>query len=72
MFVMKRLERVAEKVILGESKSERLEILREQLRVTVLPPEFQLPLNPHSKIKGLDIFKCKVMESKKKPLWLSL
>lgn len=72
MFVMKRLERVAEEVVKGESKSERLEILREQLRVTVLPPEFQLPLNPLIKVKGIDISKCRVMESKKKPLWLTL
>jgi hypothetical protein len=50
MFVMKRLERVAEQVVLGESKSKRLEILREQLRLTVLPAEFQLPLNPHIKV----------------------
>lgn len=32
---------------LGESKSQRLEILHEQLRAVVLPTEFQLPLNPH-------------------------
>ena len=50
MFVMKRLEKVAELVTQGKSKHERLEILREQLRQTVLPPEFQLPLNPHIKV----------------------
>ena len=50
MFVMKRLEKVAELVVKGESKAERLEILHEQLRKTVLPPEFQLPLNPHIKV----------------------
>ncbi len=31
MFVMKRLEKVAEKVVQGESKAQRLEILRQQL-----------------------------------------
>lgn len=72
MFVMKRLERVAELVKEGETKSSRLEILKEQLRLTVLPPEFQLPLNPHIKVCGIDINKCRVMESKKKPLWLTL
>lgn len=50
MFVMKRLENVAENVKLGESKAERLSILREHLRKTVLPNEFQLPLNPHIKV----------------------
>ena len=72
MFVMKRLERVAEEVIKGESKSRRLEILKEQLKITVLPQEFQLPLNPHMKVCGIEINKCRVMESKKKPLWLTL
>jgi hypothetical protein len=72
MFVMKRLERVAEKVLEGESKTERLAILREQLEVIVLPPEFQLPLNPHIKVRGIDIGRCRVMESKKKPLWLTM
>ena len=51
MFVMKRLENVAENVKLGESKAERLAILREHLRKTVLPHEFQLPLNPHIKVR---------------------
>jgi hypothetical protein len=53
MFVMKRLENVAENVKLGESKAERLTILREHLRKTVLPNEFQLPLNPHIKVCGI-------------------
>ena len=70
MFVMKRLENVAETVKTGESKAERLSILKEQLRATVLPKEFQLPLNPHLKVKGIEVEDCKVMESKKKPLWL--
>lgn len=52
MFVMKRLENVAENVKLGESKAERLLILREHLRKTVLPNEFQLPLNPHIKVSS--------------------
>jgi hypothetical protein len=52
MFVMKRLENVAENVKLGESKAERLAVLREHLRKTVLPHEFQLPLNPHIKVSN--------------------
>lgn len=72
MFVMKRLEAVAERVQAGESKSARLEILHSELRRVVLPPEFQLPLNPQIKVKGINVDRCRVMESKKKPLWLEL
>eukprot|EP00605_Chrysophyceae_sp_TOSAG23-4_P000003 GSChrysophyteH1.ASY1.ANO1.3.1 assembled CDS len=72
VFVMKRLESIAESVANGPSKSERLNILRELLQDVVLPTEFQLPLNPHLKVKGIDVDKCRVMESKKKPLWLTL
>lgn len=71
MFVMKRLEKVAELVCTGESKSERLEILRNELRTLVLPSEFQLPLNPNLLVRGIDVERCRVMESKKKPLWLT-
>lgn len=73
MFVMRRLESVAEKVVSeGKNAKKRLEILHEQLRTIVLPPEFQLPLNPHIKIVSIVVEKCRVMESKKKPLWLTL
>ena len=72
VFVMKRLESIAEEVANGPSKTERLRILRELLSEVVLPTEFQLPLNPHLKVKGIDVERCRVMESKKKPLWLTL
>jgi len=72
VFVMKRLESVAEKVAAGATKSDRLKILHLLLKETILPTEFQLPLNPHLKVKGIDIDRCRVMESKKKPLWLTL
>ena len=72
MFVMKRLEHVAALVVEGESKAARLQILREKLSAVVFPPEYQLPLNPHIKVRGIDIARCRVMESKKKPLWLTL
>jgi len=71
VFVMKRLEAVAELVCQGESKSARKQILHEQLSQINLPESFQLPLNPHLKVKGIDVANCRVMESKKKPLWLS-
>lgn len=72
VFVMNRLTNVAELVCQGNSKSERLEILRGQLKETVLPSEFQLPLNPLLKVAGIDPDRCRVMESKKKPLWLTM
>jgi hypothetical protein len=72
MYVMKRLEAIALKVVEGHSKVERLEILRRELREAVLPNEFQLPLDPHLKAGGFEVDGCRVMESKKKPLWLSL
>ncbi len=37
----------------------------------MLPSEFQLPLNPRFKVKGIVVDSCRVMESKKKPLWLN-
>lgn len=72
VFVMNRLTNVAELVCQGNSKSERLDILRGQLKETVLPSEFQLPLNPLLKVAGIDVERCRVMESKKKPLWLTM
>lgn len=50
MFVMKRLETVAEKVKEGETKADRLVILRQLLTDINLPNQFQLPLNPHIKV----------------------
>jgi CRP-like cAMP-binding protein len=72
VFVMKRLESVAELVAAGPSKQERLTILRDQLDAVALPSEFQLPLNPHLIISKIDVARCRVMESKKKPLWLTM
>lgn len=47
MFVMRRLEHVAEEVAKGESKDARKSILRSRLSEIVLPATFKLPLNPH-------------------------
>ena len=57
----------------GESREDRLQILRSQLRIVAgtLPSEFQLPLNPEITVTGIVVDKCRVMESKKKPLWLT-
>lgn len=72
MYVMKRLEAIAHRVVEGKSKADRLALLHTQLREAVLPAEFQLPLDPHMKAVGFDVEGCRVMESKKKPLWLSM
>ena len=72
MFVMKKLEQVAQAVILGDSKESRKEILRARLSEIILPDTFKLPLNPHLQVCGIDVSRCRVMESKKKPLWLTL
>jgi phosphatidylinositol-4,5-bisphosphate 3-kinase len=37
----------------------------------VFPEKFQLPLNPEVYFKGLRVESCRVMSSKKMPLWLS-
>lgn len=44
--------------------------LREFLQRSNLPPEFVLPFDPRVKVRNVILEKCKVMASKKKPLWL--
>ncbi|ESL08953.1 phosphatidylinositol 3-kinase 2 [Trypanosoma rangeli SC58] len=51
-------------------KKDRIDCLREHLKGLRLPHRFTLPLNPAMECCGLDIGKCKVMDSKKFPLWL--
>jgi Phosphoinositide 3-kinase family, accessory domain (PIK domain)/Phosphatidylinositol 3- and 4-kinase/Phosphoinositide 3-kinase C2 len=70
MFVMAKLEDIARKVKAAEGKSERLALLRAELPRIVFPERFQLPLSPHMVSKGLIVDKCRVMSSKKLPLWL--
>ena len=46
---------------------------RERLAVTnqMLPSDSQLCLDPRLRVSTLNVPKCKVMNSKKKPLWLA-
>uniref|UniRef100_UPI0037E7FBF8 phosphatidylinositol 4,5-bisphosphate 3-kinase catalytic subunit gamma isoform n=1 Tax=Semicossyphus pulcher TaxID=241346 RepID=UPI0037E7FBF8 len=44
--------------------------VQELLRSCNLPNEFLLPLDPRIKVGNILLEKCKVMASKKKPLWL--
>ncbi len=68
MLVMRQLEAVASAVMQAESKEQRLQVLRERLSQTDFPSSFQLPLNPNMKVRGIVVEKCRVMESKKKPV----
>lgn len=71
ILVMRQLESVARAVGKADSKERRLQVLRERLAQTDFPSSFQLPLTPNIKVRGIVVEKCKVMESKKKPLWLT-
>jgi phosphatidylinositol kinase/protein kinase (PI-3 family) len=62
---------IAEDVIQQPSKAERLDRLRAGIRKIELPSTFRLPLNPDKICTGIVADKCRVMESKKKPLWLA-
>jgi phosphatidylinositol-4,5-bisphosphate 3-kinase len=45
-------------------------MLRSKLDELRFPPTFTLPLNPTMRCSGLEVHSCKVMDSKKLPLWL--
>jgi DNA-binding protein H-NS len=51
-------------------KHDQLTVLRDALERLRLPPKFKLPLSTRIDAKGIIIEKCKVMNSKKLPLWL--
>jgi CRP-like cAMP-binding protein len=70
MFVMRKLENIAQAVKVCPP-DDRNRILREKLREVVFPPTFQLPLDSAYEFKGINIDQCRVMSSKKLPLWLS-
>ena len=70
-FVMRRLVAIANDVGACEGgKAARKKLLHERLRATALPATFQLPLSPDVICDGIRIEECRVMDSKKKPLWL--
>jgi phosphatidylinositol-4,5-bisphosphate 3-kinase len=68
---LKELVRVAQ-VVKGASgdKEERVRVLRAQLADLQLPYRLQLPFDPSVEVRGLKVAQCKVMDSKKLPLWL--
>jgi hypothetical protein len=77
--VMARLHGLSERVTLHEAgfmgergKAEMSRALREELARLQLPPRFKLPLDAHYVARGVDVERCRVMFSKKRPLWLTL
>lgn len=61
---------VLSKMKAGLSSNKMAELLREELRNTELPKCFQAPYDPKITLGALKIEKSKIMDSKKKPLWL--
>ena len=55
-------------------KAEMSRVLREGLKKTRLPAQFRLPLKPEFLARGIseEPGRCRVMFSKKKPLWLEM
>eukprot|EP01062_Namystynia_karyoxenos_P028709 TRINITY_DN21706_c0_g1_i1.p1 TRINITY_DN21706_c0_g1~~TRINITY_DN21706_c0_g1_i1.p1 ORF type:complete len:1228 (+),score=464.43 TRINITY_DN21706_c0_g1_i1:95-3685(+) len=56
--------------IKDESKTERLRAAKDALQKVELPQKFTIPLDPRLECSGVKVDKCKVMDSKKLPLWL--
>ncbi|EAY05852.1 Phosphatidylinositol 3- and 4-kinase family protein [Trichomonas vaginalis G3] len=53
------------------SHAEATEPFREALKKIDLPNEFHLPMDPRLVVDSFIVEKCKVMNSKKKPFWLT-
>ncbi|GBG33290.1 Phosphatidylinositol 3-kinase 3 [Hondaea fermentalgiana] len=68
-FVNSKLESIAA-AVKEEKPNRRTAFLKQQLASATLPEEFQLPLSPYLFFRGLDVKKCRVMNSKKAPLLL--
>lgn len=69
-FVMNKLFEISVKVQAASKKDEMLRICREELSKVVFPERFQLPIRPSFEARGVITEKCRVMYSKKKPLWI--
>ncbi len=52
------------------NKADQVSVLRQELAKMTIPPKFKLPLSTRVDLSGILIDKCKVMNSKKLPLWL--
>ena len=74
--LLKNLVVIAEKIKLKKNKAERDRVFKEDLSVVdgylkINKKEVSLPLNFKYRIKGIIADKCRIMKSKKKPLWLT-
>ena len=74
--MLKTLIGYAEKVIKTPSKEERDKTFKQDLAslnelYKQKKKEISLPLNFKYRVKGLIVEKCRIMNSKKKPLWLT-
>ena len=70
-FILKKLAQVCETVVNINNGDARDELLKEELKKMVLPTKFQLPLSSQMYCSGINVNKCRVMNSKKRPLWLN-
>ena len=68
-FITKRLSHVQNSVK-KVKKEDRTKVLRELLHKIIFPSSFSLPFAPNRKLTGLNVEKCRVMNSKQVPLWL--
>ena len=74
--MLKTLITYAEKVIKNPSKEDRDKTFKQDLSslnelYKQKKKEISLPLNFKYRVKGLIVEKCRIMNSKKKPLWLT-
>ncbi|EFC40323.1 predicted protein [Naegleria gruberi] len=67
--VLHQLNVIAEGVKIID-KEECKEYVKTCLAELKHPPKFKLPLSPRMEVKGIEVDRCRVMSSKKKPLWL--
>lgn len=70
VYVLKKLEDIAASIKSESSSIGRREKLHKALDAVVLPDTFQLPLQPRSYCTRVIVENCRVMESKKRPLFL--
>ena len=71
MFVMTKLQHIADEVKASASKEERQQLMRRRVKEIVFPERFQLPISPHLVVNSIQTEQCLVMSSKKLPLWLT-
>ncbi len=63
-FITKRLSHVQELVKAVKQKELRTATLRRELSQIVFPAAFSLPIAPNKSLRGLNVEKCRVMDSK--------